>query len=59
MELRFRHRASTWHFVNCHITINVNQYVTGVNTFTNTIYVIAAQSSLGSFSSFPFLLVHH
>ena len=27
------------------ITINVNQYVTGVNTFTNTIYVIAAQSS--------------
>ena len=27
------------------ITINVNQYVTGINTFTNTIYVIAAQSS--------------
>ena len=27
------------------ITINVNQYVTGVNIFTNTIYVIAAQSS--------------
>ena len=27
------------------ITINVNQYVTGVNTFTNTIYVIATQSS--------------
>jgi hypothetical protein len=26
------------------ITINVNQYVTGVNTFTNTIYVIATQS---------------
>ncbi len=25
------------------ITINVNRYVTGVNTFTNTIYVIAAQ----------------
>jgi hypothetical protein len=25
--------------------INVNQYVTGVNTFTNTIYVIATQSS--------------
>ena len=25
------------------ITINVNQYVTGVNTFTNTIYVIANQ----------------
>jgi hypothetical protein len=27
------------------ITINVNQYVTGVNNFTNTIYVIATQSS--------------
>jgi hypothetical protein len=27
------------------ITINVNQYVTGVNTFTNAIYVIATQSS--------------
>jgi hypothetical protein len=27
------------------IAINVNQYVTGVNTFTNTIYVIATQSS--------------
>lgn len=27
------------------ITINVNQYVTGVNTFTNTIYMIATQSS--------------
>ena len=27
------------------ITINVNQYVTGVNTFTNTIYGIATQSS--------------
>ena len=27
------------------ININVNQYVTGVNTFTNTIYVIATQSS--------------
>ena len=27
------------------ITINVNQYVTGVNTFTNTIYIIATQSS--------------
>jgi hypothetical protein len=27
------------------ITINVNQYVTGVSTFTNTIYVIATQSS--------------
>jgi hypothetical protein len=27
------------------ITINVNQYVTGVNTFTNTIYVIVTQSS--------------
>jgi hypothetical protein len=27
------------------ITINVNQYVTGINTFTNTIYVIATQSS--------------
>jgi hypothetical protein len=26
------------------ITINVNQYVTGVNTFTNTIYIIATQS---------------
>jgi hypothetical protein len=26
------------------ITINVNQYVTGVNTFTNTIYIIAAKS---------------
>jgi hypothetical protein len=26
------------------ITINVNQYVTGVNSFTNTIYVIATQS---------------
>jgi hypothetical protein len=27
------------------MTINVNQYVTGVNTFTNTIYIIATQSS--------------
>jgi hypothetical protein len=27
------------------VTINVNQYVTGVNNFTNTIYVIATQSS--------------
>ncbi len=27
------------------ITINVNQYVTGINTFTNTIYIIATQSS--------------
>ena len=27
------------------ITINVNQYVTGVNTFTNTIYIIATQHS--------------
>ena len=27
------------------MTINVNQYVTGVNAFTNTIYVIATQSS--------------
>jgi hypothetical protein len=27
------------------ITINVNQYVTGVNTFTNNIYVIATHSS--------------
>jgi hypothetical protein len=27
------------------ITINVNQYVTGVNTFTNIIYIIATQSS--------------
>lgn len=27
------------------ITINVNQYVTGINTFTNTIYVIATQST--------------
>jgi hypothetical protein len=26
------------------MTINVNQYVTGVNTFTNTIYIIATQS---------------
>jgi len=26
------------------ITINVNQYITGVNTFTNTIYIIATQS---------------
>jgi hypothetical protein len=26
------------------VTINVNQYVTGVNTFTNTIYVISTQS---------------
>jgi hypothetical protein len=26
------------------ITININQYVTGVNTFTNTIYIIATQS---------------
>ena len=26
------------------ITINVSQYVTGVNTFTNTIYIIATQS---------------
>ena len=23
------------------ITINVNQHVTGINTFTNTIYIIA------------------
>jgi hypothetical protein len=27
------------------MTINVNQYVTGINTFTNTIYVIATQST--------------
>ena len=27
------------------LTINVNQYVTGINTFTNTIYIIATQSS--------------
>ena len=27
------------------MTINVNQYVNGVTTFTNTIYVIATQSS--------------
>jgi len=27
------------------ITINVNQYVTGVNTFANTIYIIATQVS--------------
>ena len=27
------------------ITINVNQYITGINTFTNTIYIIATQSS--------------
>jgi hypothetical protein len=27
------------------LTINVNQYVTGVNTFTNTICIIATQSS--------------
>jgi hypothetical protein len=26
------------------IALNVNQYVTGVGTFTNTIYIIAAQS---------------
>jgi hypothetical protein len=26
------------------MTINVNQYVTGINTFTNTIYIIATQS---------------
>ena len=26
------------------LTINVNQYVTGINTFTNTIYIIATQS---------------
>ena len=26
------------------ITINVNPYITGVNTFTNTIYIIATQS---------------
>ena len=26
------------------ITINVNQYVNSVNTFTNTIYIIATQS---------------
>jgi hypothetical protein len=27
------------------ITINVNQYVTGINTFTNTTYIIATQVS--------------
>ena len=27
------------------ITINVNQYVTGIGAFTNTIYIIATQSS--------------
>ena len=27
------------------ININVNQYVTGINTFTNTIYIIATQST--------------
>jgi hypothetical protein len=27
------------------ITINVNQYVTGVGTFTNAIYIIATQST--------------
>ena len=27
------------------ITVNVNQYVTGVNTFTNTIYIIATQTA--------------
>ena len=27
------------------LTINVNQYLTGINTFTNTIYIIATQSS--------------
>ena len=27
------------------MTINVNQYVTDVNAFTNTIYVIATQAS--------------
>lgn len=27
------------------ITINVNQYVTGVYTFTNTIYIVATQSA--------------
>src|SRR5450759_3285395 len=32
------------------ITINVNQYVTGINTITNTIYIIAAQSSYDIFS---------
>jgi hypothetical protein len=26
------------------MTINVNQYVTGINTFTNTIYITATQS---------------
>jgi hypothetical protein len=26
------------------MTINVNQYVTAINTFTNTIYIIASQS---------------
>jgi hypothetical protein len=27
------------------VTINVNQYVTGVNSFTNTIYIIATQTT--------------
>jgi hypothetical protein len=27
------------------MTINVNQYVTGINTFTNTNYIIATQTS--------------
>jgi hypothetical protein len=26
------------------MTINGNQYVTGINTFTNTIYIIATQT---------------
>ena len=27
------------------LTINVNQYVTGINSFTNTIYIIATQTT--------------
>jgi hypothetical protein len=27
------------------ITINVNQYIAGINTFTNTLYIIATQST--------------
>ena len=27
------------------LTINMNQYVTGINTFTNTIYIIATQTT--------------
>jgi hypothetical protein len=34
------------------MTINVNQYVTGINTFTNNIYVIATQSSQEVFPLF-------